>query len=41
MPTPKGLFAVGNIGLFMNNYISNYKGGRNESFMVGKDEKTK
>lgn len=40
MPTPKGLFGVGNVGLLMNNYIANYKGGRNESFMVGKDETT-
>jgi hypothetical protein len=40
LPTPKGLFTVGDVGLFMNNYIANYKGGRNESFMVGKDEQT-
>jgi hypothetical protein len=40
LPTPKGLFTVGDVGLFMNNYIANYKGGRNESFMIGKDEQT-
>ena len=36
-PTPKGLFAVGNVGLYLNNYIANYKGGRNESFAIGYD----
>jgi hypothetical protein len=39
MPTPRGLFSVGDVGLFMNNYIANYKGGRNESFMIGHDTK--
>lgn len=37
-PTPKGLFAVGDVGLYLNNYISNYKGGRNESFAIGYDQ---
>jgi hypothetical protein len=35
--TPKGLFHLGETGLVLNNYVSNYKGGRNESFMVGTD----
>jgi hypothetical protein len=35
--TPKGLFHLGETGLVLNDYISNYKGGRNESFMIGKD----
>ena len=38
--TPKGLFATKNIGLKLNYYISNYKGGRNESFMYGVDNET-
>jgi hypothetical protein len=29
-----------NIGLYMSYYIANYKGGRNESFMYGLDDKT-
>jgi hypothetical protein len=37
LPTPKGLFAVGSVGLYLNNYIANYKGGRNESFEIGHD----
>ncbi|KAI0867190.1 hypothetical protein GGS24DRAFT_486364, partial [Hypoxylon argillaceum] len=37
--TPKGLFAVGDIGLNIGYYIANYKGGRNESFMYGSDKK--
>jgi hypothetical protein len=40
MPTPRGQFGVGRVGLFMNNYIANYKGGRNESFMLGTDDRT-
>lgn len=39
--TPKGLFFTGDIGLHMSYYISNYKGGRNESFMYGIDDKFK
>ena len=37
--TPKGLFATGEVGLHLSYYIGNYKGGRNESFMYGCDEK--
>ena len=37
--TPKGLFATGDVGLHLSYYISNYKGGRNESFMYGVDNK--
>jgi hypothetical protein len=40
VPTPKGIFSLGNVGLFINNYLGNYKGGRNESFMLGHDTKT-
>lgn len=39
--TPKGLFALGELGFKLNNYIANFKGGRNESFMYGKDSETK
>ncbi len=35
LQTPKGLSRVGDLGLKMGLYISNYKGGRNESFMYG------
>jgi len=35
--TPKGLMELGPTGLVLNNYIANYKGGRNESFMIGED----
>lgn len=38
--TPKGLFSTGDIGLHLSYFIGNYKGGRNESFMFGCDEKT-
>jgi hypothetical protein len=38
--TPKGLYVTKNIGRKMSMYISNYKGGRNESFMYGVDNKT-
>ena len=38
--TPKGLSATGEVGLFLGHYISNYKGGRNESFMYGCEEET-
>lgn len=38
--TPKGLNAVGKIGLVLPYYISNYKGGRNECFMYGVDTDT-
>lgn len=38
--TPKGLFATGEVGLYLGHYICNYKGGRNESFMYGCDENT-
>jgi hypothetical protein len=37
-PTPKGIFSVGNVGLYLNNYIANYKGGRNETFGFGYDK---
>lgn len=36
--TPKGLFFTGDVGLHISYYISNYKGGRNESFMYGMDD---
>jgi len=35
--TPQGLSKIGDLGLKMSLYISNYKGGRNESFMYGVD----
>lgn len=35
LQTPMGLSRVGDLGLKMGLYISNYKGGRNESFMYG------
>jgi len=38
--TPKGLFASGDVGLHLSYYISNYKGGRNESYMYGSEENT-
>ena len=38
--TPKGLSTTGEVGLFLGHYISNYKGGRNESFMYGCEEST-
>lgn len=38
--TPKGLVDGGKTGIKMPMYISNYKGGRNESFMYGVDEAT-
>jgi hypothetical protein len=38
--TPKGLFSTGDVGLHLSYYIGNYKGGRNESFMFGAEEKT-
>lgn len=37
--TPKGLSATEDVGLHLSYYIGNYKGGRNESFMYGSDEK--
>jgi hypothetical protein len=40
MQTPKGLFSSGDVGLHMSYYIGNYKGGRNESFMYGSENKT-
>jgi hypothetical protein len=39
--TPKGLLSLRDIGVYLNLFISNYKGGRNESFMYGVDEETK
>lgn len=39
--TPKGLFAVGEVGYSISNYIGNYKGGRNECFMYGADKDLK
>lgn len=38
--TPRGLFATGEVGLYLNHYIANYKGGRNESFMFGCDHRS-
>jgi len=35
--TPQGLSKIGDLGLKLSLYISNYKGGRNESFMYGVD----
>ena len=37
LQTPLGLSKFGDLGLKMSLYISNYKGGRNESFMYGVD----
>ena len=37
LQTPIGLSKFGDLGLKMSMYISNYKGGRNESFMFGVD----
>jgi hypothetical protein len=39
MQTPKGIFDTGDTGLHMGYYIGNYKGGRNESFMYGCENK--
>lgn len=39
--TPKGLFASGDVGLHMSYFIGNYKGGRNESFMYGRENEMK
>lgn len=39
--TPKGLSVVNEVGIKSTMYIANYKGGRNESFMYGYEEKTK
>ena len=38
--TPKGLNLTSTTGVKMSLYISNYKGGRNESFMYGIDNET-
>lgn len=38
--TPKGLFSSKDIGLKMSLFIGNFKGGRNECFMYGIDDKT-
>lgn len=38
--TPKGFSKLKDVGLFMNFFISCYKGGRNETFMYGKDDST-
>lgn len=35
--TPKGLYATKDVGRKLSLYISNYRGGRNESFMYGVD----
>jgi hypothetical protein len=40
LQTPKGLLEVGGVGINLSRYIENYKGGRNESFMYGKDNNT-
>ena len=37
LQTPLGLSKFGELGLKLSLYISNYKGGRNESFMYGVD----
>ena len=37
--TPKGLFYTGDVGLHMSYFVGNYKGGRNESFMYGAEDK--
>lgn len=39
--TPKGLSRLKSLGLKMNHYIANYKGGRNESYMYGSDQERK
>ena len=39
--TPKGLLATKKTGIKLSYYISNYKGGRNESYMYGVDNDTK
>ena len=38
--TPKGLNQLAKTGLNLGFYIVNFKGGRNESFMYGSDDKT-
>lgn len=38
--TPQGLAKLGGVGLMLSWYIANFKGGRNESFMIGVDEST-
>lgn len=38
--TPIGLNMIKNLGVVLPYYISNYKGGRNESFMYGLDKET-
>jgi hypothetical protein len=35
--TPKGFSVVKDIGLMNNYFIASYRGGRNETFMYGKD----
>lgn len=38
--TPRGLFALNQLGLKLGMYIGNFKGGRNEMFMYGSDDDT-
>jgi hypothetical protein len=38
--TPTGLTQIGEVGTKLSLFIGNYKGGRNESFMYGKDTHT-
>jgi hypothetical protein len=40
LQTPKGLHSSVDVGAHMSYLIANYKGGRNESFMYGGEEKT-
>ena len=37
--TPKGLAVLGKVGYALSYFIASYKGGRNESFMYGYDDK--
>lgn len=37
--TPKGLATTRDVGIHMSYFIANYKGGRNESFMYGAEDK--
>jgi hypothetical protein len=39
LQTPKGLSASSDVGVHLSYFIANYKGGRNESFLYGVDER--
>jgi hypothetical protein len=39
--TSKGLSATRDVGAHMSYFIANYKGGKNESFMYGGENKNK